>query len=93
MKHQLSWQVIIIAQHRSQGHLLPRITASIDNTNYFETSCLNGRGNMHNNIAIGSLYRSDNVTTIQRIKSGSFVFVETKFIRIKQLRKNTSYVL
>ena len=48
---------------------------------------------MHNNIAIGSLYRSDNVTTIQRIKSGSFVFVETKFIRIKQLRKNTSYVL
>ena len=39
-----------------------------------------------NNISIGSLYRSDDVTTMHRIKRGSFVFIETKFIHIKKLR-------
>ena len=40
-----------------------------------------------NNFAIGSFYRSDDVTTMQSISSGSFVFVETKFICVNQLRK------
>ena len=43
-----------------------------------------------NNIAIGSFYRTDDVTTMQHTYSGSFVFEEMKLIYSKQLRKTHS---
>ena len=39
------------------------------------------------NFDIGSFYRSDDITTMQSISSGSFVLVERKFICINQQRK------
>ena len=46
-----------------------------------------------NHFAMGLFYRSDDITTMHRIKAAVFVFVEMKFIYIKQLRKTTPYVL
>ena len=58
-----------IAQYRSQGRLQARITASIDSINHYERPVWMSVEIHDNNISIGSLYRSDDVTTVHRIKA------------------------
>jgi len=79
----------LFAQCRSQGHLLPRLTTSIDSIIFYECLDWMAAEIRDKNFAICSLYRSQDVTTMQRIQSGSFGFSESeiKFIRIKQLRE------
>ena len=80
---------MIIAWYRSQGSLLPIITASIDTMDHYERPVWIAAEIRDNNIAIGSFYRSGDVTTTQHIQSVDFVFVEIKFTHIKQLRKSS----
>ena len=91
VKHQISALDMIIAQYGSQGHLLPTITAAIDIINRHERLFWMATEIRDNNFAIGSFYRSGDITTAQHIQSGNFVFVETKFTHIKKLRKS-SYI-
>ena len=80
---------MIIAWYRSQGSLLPIITASIDTMDHYERPVWIAAEIRDNNIAIGSFYRSGDVTTTQHIQSVDFVFVEIKFTHIKQLCKSS----
>lgn len=90
MNHQLSSQDIIIAQCWSQRRLQRGITISINIRDHYERPVWMAAEICDNNFAIGSFYRSDDITTMQSISSGSFVFVERKFICINQLRKTHS---
>ena len=56
--------VISIAQYGSQGHLLPIVTAAIDIINRHERPVWMAMEIRDNNSAIGSFYRSDDITTI-----------------------------
>ena len=67
------------------------MTASIDTIDHYERPVWIAAEIRDNNIAIGSFYRSGDVSTTQHIQSGNFVFVEIKFTHIKQLRKS-SYI-
>ena len=60
-KYEASTQLIrhIISQFWSQGHLLHRITTSIDTSNQYERPVWMAAEIHDNNFAIGSFYRSD----------------------------------
>jgi len=63
--------VIIIAQCEANRALLLRITTSIDILDHYERPVWMAAEIRNKNFAIGSFYRSQYMTTMQRIKSGS----------------------
>ena len=61
--------VIVIAQFWSQGHLLPRITTSIDIADEYERQVWMAAEIRDNNFAIGWFYRSDDEQQRNKFKA------------------------